>query len=87
MYYKNYLLLFLCFLVSHCASLENTYKASNIIYENNFTNKGFTLVYDIKLYEKKIISSKLDERDLVIFQRNLKKNSLVKITNISSKFS
>ena len=54
MYYKNYLLLFLCFLVSHCASLENTYKASNIIYENNFT-KYVDLYYgkdDNTVYDK-----------------------------------
>ena len=35
--------------------------------DNIFINKGFTLVYNIDLYEQKIISEKLDNRSLTIF--------------------
>ena len=35
--------------------------------------------------KKKIISKKLDQRSLTIFQKNLKKNTSVKITNILNK--
>ena len=51
---------------------------------NPFINKGFSLTYSDKFYDNKIISKKIDERSLVIFQKNLKKNSIVKITNISN---
>ncbi|MDA9679164.1 hypothetical protein N9T79_00420 [Candidatus Pelagibacter sp.] len=47
-----------------------------------FINKGFSLIYSDKLYDNKIISKKIDERSMVIFQKNLKKNTIVKITNI-----
>ena len=53
-----------------------------IIEKETFSNKGFTLVYSNILYDEKIISNKLQERELIIFQRNLKKNTQVKITNI-----
>ena len=49
---------------------------------NPFLNKGFSLIYNDKFYYDKIISKKIDERSLVIFQKNLKKNTIVKITNI-----
>jgi hypothetical protein len=50
--------------------------------DNPFINKGFSLIYSDKFYNNKIISKKIDERSLVIFQKNLKKNTIVKITNI-----
>ena len=50
--------------------------------DNPFINKGFSLIYSNKLYDNKVISKKIDERSLVIFQKNLKKNTIVKITNI-----
>ena len=36
----------------------------------------------ITFYYDKVISKKIDERSLIIFQKNLKKNTIVKITNI-----
>ncbi|MDA9193065.1 hypothetical protein N9O35_00845 [Candidatus Pelagibacter ubique] len=50
--------------------------------ENPFINKGFSLIYNDKFYYDKVISKKIDERSLIIFQKNLKKNTIVKITNI-----
>ena len=50
--------------------------------DNPFINKGFSLIYNDKFYYDKIISKKIDERSLVIYQKNLKKNTIVKITNI-----
>ena len=57
------------------------FKISNSL-NNPFINKGFGLIYSDKFYDNKIISKKIDERSLVIFQKNLKKNTIVKITNI-----
>ena len=63
---------------------------NNKIYKNDdltklalpFSTTGFTLVYDRKLNKNKIISKKMEDRSLILFQRNLKKNSYVKITNL-----
>ena len=55
---------------------------TEFIHKKNFTNKGFTLVYSEDLYKNKIISKKIDNRALIIFQKNLKKGTTVKIKNI-----
>ena len=68
------------FLNCTAANLKNN--KSNLISYNNYTNKGFALIYDETLYKEGIISNKIDERSMTIFQRNLKKNTQVKITNI-----
>jgi len=46
-----------------------------------YKNSGFTLIYDDSLKKEKKISKKIDNRSLLIFHKNLKKNSFVKITN------
>ena len=43
------------------------------------------MVYSEDIYKKKIVNKKIDERSLIIFQKNLKINTKVKITNILNK--
>ena len=76
----NFFLILLIVLITSCTS--NNYKTVNVdpILEK-FSNNGFALIYNDKLYNDKIISKKIDERDLIIFQRNLRKGTSVKITN------
>ena len=76
----NFFLILLIVLITSCAS--DNYKTVNVdpIFEK-FSNNGFALIYNDKLYNDKIISKKMDERDLIIFQRNLRKGTSVKITN------
>ena len=76
----NFFLILLLVLITSCTS--NNYKTVNVdpILEK-FSNNGFALIYNDKLYNDKIISKKMDERDLIIFQRNLRKGTSVKITN------
>ena len=76
----NFFLILLIVLITSCTS--NNYHTVNVdpILEK-FSNNGFTLIYNDKLYNDKIISKKMDERDLIIFQRNLRKGTSVKITN------
>ena len=81
MFYKKKFIIFIFLLFSNCANI-NLNDKENIGFTNKFTNKGFAIIYDDNLYNKKIISNKLNERDLLIFQRNLKKDTQVKITNI-----
>ena len=47
-----------------------------------YSNNGFTLVYSDDLYKNKIVNKKLDDRELFVLQKNLKKDSTVKITNL-----
>ena len=76
----NFFLILLIVLITSCTS--NNYHTVNVdpILEK-FSNNGFALIYNDKLYNDKIISKKMDERDLIIFQRNLRKGTSVKITN------
>jgi hypothetical protein len=54
----------------------------NVVISNSYSNKGFALVYSESIFEKKIVNKKIDERSLIIFQKRLKANTKVKITNI-----
>ena len=82
MLYKK-VLIFCCFiLLNNCTATTLTKNKSSNSLDNPFINKGFGLIYNDKFFNNKIISKKIDERSLVIFQKNLKKNTIVKITNI-----
>ena len=82
MLYKKLLILCCFILLNNCTTTTLTKNKNFNTFDNPFINKGFSLIYNDKLYNNKIISKKIDERSLVIFQKNLKKNSIVKITNI-----
>ena len=73
----RYILIFI-FLFS-CSNIDKTNK---IIFDQTYSNAGFTLVFDNDLYKNKTIGKNIDDRSMIIFQRNLKKNSQVKITNL-----
>ena len=63
----------------------NINKGNDVILKysfSNFSNKGFTLIYDDSLKKKKIISKRIEDRSLIIFQKNLTKGTTVKITNL-----
>ena len=55
--------------------------ANNKVYEV-YSNKGFTLIYNDDLFKKKIISKKIDNRSLTLFNNNLNKDTPVKVTNL-----
>jgi hypothetical protein len=82
MFYKNILFIIICIFLSNCSTTSLINNKPNDTIVNGYSNKGFALVYDENLYKKKIVNRKIDERSLVIFQKNLKFNTLIKITNI-----
>ena len=82
MHYKNLILFFILLLITNCVAPNQSTKISKISIKELYSNKGFTLVYDDKLFQDKIISKKLDNRSYLIFNRNLKRNANVKITNL-----
>ena len=63
------------------SSEENEEDSSKYIFDREYTNQGFALIYDENLFNEKSISKKLDNRGLFIFHNKIRKNSFVKITN------
>ena len=86
MHYK--ILTFLLFIIlNSCVTAPLEKKDSSTTPKSYFLNKGFTLVYDEDLYKEKLVKGKIENRSLTIFQKNLKNNTKVKITNlINSKY-
>ena len=85
MFYKKKIFLFFIMLfVSNCTTINQNKIQTSQLLEDPFINKGFALIYNENHLKEKIISRKIDERSLIIFQKNLKKNTKVKITNIKN---
>tara|TARA_S200000501_G_C20773498_1_gene721623 strand:+ start:79 stop:843 length:765 start_codon:yes stop_codon:yes gene_type:complete len=84
MNYK-YIVITLFFLLSECTIYTDVNiinDTKKIVFKDSFNNKGFALIYSDELHNTKKISRKLNDRDLIIFQKNLKKGSTVKVNNI-----
>ena len=81
MNYK-YFLIIIFFIINGCATYNIANNEIKNFDKSNFKNRGFTLVYNDNLYKQKIISKKIDNRSLIIFQKNLKRGTPVKIKNI-----
>ena len=58
---------------------------SKYIFNREYTNQGFALIYNENLFNEKKISKKIDNRGLYIFHTKIRKNSFVKITNPENK--
>ena len=75
--------LFIFFFIVSCIDPNiNSKKIIEPKIYQKYSNNGFTLVYSDELFKNKTISKKLNDRELFIFQKNLKKESTVKITNL-----
>jgi hypothetical protein len=82
MNFKNYLLITNFFFLINCATDNLSTVNDTIFLQKGFSNKGFTLVFNQDDYNNGLISKKIDERSLTIFQKNLKTYTMVKITNM-----
>ena len=82
MNYKNFLLIVTILFLNNCST--DTFNNNNVSYDfhHKFSSKGFALIYTDDFFKNKIISKKIDQRSLLIFQKNLKKGTTVKITNL-----
>ena len=60
-----------------CANQPAIKDKSSIQKMSSFSNKGFALVYNNDLFKEKIVKSKIPDRSLFIFQKNLKKDTPV----------
>ena len=81
MNYKYFIIIFI-FLYSCTTTDFNNTKKDKIIPSEVYTNKGFTLLFTEDLKKQKLINKKIDERSLIIFQKNIKKGTNIKITNL-----
>ena len=75
----NYKFVILFIFLFSCTTLE---KEIDINFNQSYKNHGFALIFNEEDYNKKIINKYLNERSLIIFQKNLKPETKVKITNI-----
>ena len=82
MFYKNFLILIFFLFLANCTTQNLIKDKQKKNYINGYSNTGFALIFSEDLYKKKIIEKKIDERSLTVFQKNLKINTKVKITNI-----
>ncbi len=70
-------------LVIFLTSCETTNK--NVIINKsfkNYSNDGFALIFNNDILKKKIVSKKIDQRSLTIFNNKLKKDTDIKVTNL-----
>ena len=74
MSYKK--LLLILFILTGCTVNSTRYR------ENIFSNRGFALLFNETLVEKKILRKNLDERSLQIIHNTLPKGSKVRIVNL-----
>ena len=77
----NYKLLIFFLLVIACATPSKKVQ-EEIKIQKIFSNKGFALLYGDDINKNNLISKKIEERSLIIFQKNLEENTIVKITNL-----
>ena len=75
------IVVFFLILLTSCVNNTEKQRSEILSVNNKFYNSGFTLIYDDNLYFEKIINKKMDDRDLIIFQKNLKKGTSVKLFN------
>ena len=77
MSYKNIIFFFLIFFIYGCEPINVKNKKLNFEIENRYKNSGFALIYNDELDGIK----EIEPRSLMIYHKNLKKKSMVKITN------
>ena len=74
------IIFFFIFLVSCTTNqIKNSQESLNI--NAKFINSGFTLIYNENLFLKKIVDRRMNDRDLIVYQKNLSKGVSVKILN------
>ena len=78
----NCKIIYLIFFVFIISCTDQNEKINYTKKFENYSNKGFALIYDDELFKKKFINKKLNDRDLLIFINALNKETPVKITNL-----
>ncbi len=77
---KLKIIIFLAIILTSCET-TNKKVITNKDFKN-YSNDGFALVFNNDIFKKKIVSKKIDQRSLIIFNNKLKKDTDIKITNL-----
>tara|TARA_B100001057_G_C22672167_1_gene880302 strand:+ start:42 stop:797 length:756 start_codon:yes stop_codon:yes gene_type:complete len=75
------IIIIILILLTSCVSNKKKQSSDILISNNKFYNSGFTLIYNDDLFLEKVINKKMNDRDLIIFQRQLNKGTSVKLLN------
>ena len=78
MNFNNFLTISLILFLTACQQFDDDKKAINYSNYQEYSNTGFTLIYNEQLKKEKKISKKINERALVIFHKNIKKKFICK---------
>ncbi len=77
---KLKIIIFLAIILTSC---ETTNKKVIIDKDfKNYSNDGFALIFNNDIFKNRIVSKKIDQRSLIIFNNKLKKDTDIKITNL-----
>ena len=82
MKYNKIFFLIIFLFITNCVNNVQNNRKELIVIKDQYSNKGFALVYNDELFNSKVVSKKIDNRSYLIFNRNLKRNSNIKITNL-----
>ena len=77
---KLRIIIFLAILLTSCET--NNKKIISDKDFKNYSNNGFALIFKDNFYKEKIVSKRIDQRSLIIFNNKLKKDTDIKITNL-----
>jgi len=77
MSYKYFIFIFFIFFIYGCEPINVKNRKLDFEIENRYKNSGFALIYNDELDGIK----EIEPRSLMIYHKNLKKKSMVKITN------
>ena len=76
---RVFIFITLAFLLTGCPDYQiPKSKKDNKIY---FSSNGFALVYDDSLFDNNVINKRINNDDLVVLHKTLKRNTPIKITN------
>jgi hypothetical protein len=82
--YNKIFIYFILLILANCSGDFNKDINMSQKIEKKFINSGFALIYNNELANNKIVSKKIEDRSLTIFQSRLKKGSSVKVTNLTN---
>ncbi len=74
------IIIFLAIILTSCET-TNKKVITNKDFKN-YSNDGFALIFNNDIFKKRIVSKKIDQRSLIIFNNKLKKDTDIKITNL-----
>ena len=77
---KLKIIIFLAIILTSCET-TNKKVITNKDFKN-YSNDGFALIFNNDIFKKRIVSKKIDQRSLIIFNNKLKKDTDIKITNL-----